>query len=272
MTSQEILKLWQRGQRVCGTLVVSTSPRWPEVVRNSGVDFVFIDTEHIPIDRQTLSWMCQTYTAMGIPPIVRIPSPNPSDACMVLDGGANGIIAPYVESVEQVRELVGATKLRPIKGKLMDAALQNPDVLKPELASYLNKYNFGNMLIVNIKSVPAIDNLDAILSVPGLDAVLIGPHDLSVSLGIPEQYRNATFDRTVRGIIERARSRQIAAGFHSWDDMELELKWIKAGANMIVHGFDIRIFANTLRTDLMKMREVFGDNAPISDTGEVTAV
>jgi len=77
------------------------------------LDFVFIDTEHIPIGRETLSWMCRTYAA--------------------------------------------------------------------------------------------IENLDAILSVPGLDAVLIGPHDLSVSLGIPEQYRDPAFDRAVRDIIKRAR-------------------------------------------------------------------
>ena len=117
MTANELSTRMHRGERVYGTLIVSTSPKWPEAVRGSGLDFVFLDTEHIPIGRETLSWMCSTYAAMGLPPIVRIPSPSPVDACMVLDGGACGIIAPYVETAEQVRQLVGAVKLRPLKGR-----------------------------------------------------------------------------------------------------------------------------------------------------------
>ena len=113
MTGEEFTKAIRYGQRAYGTLIVSTSPRWPEVLGNSGLDFVFIDTEHIPIGRETRAWRCRTYAAMNLAPIVRIPSPNPVDACKVLDGGACGIVAPYVESVEQVRELVLELVLEP---------------------------------------------------------------------------------------------------------------------------------------------------------------
>ncbi|MDP6546051.1 MAG: aldolase/citrate lyase family protein [Phycisphaerae bacterium] len=272
MTGKELSTALRSGRRVYGTLVVSTSPRWPEAVRGSGVDFVFIDTEHIPIDRTTLSWMCQTYTAMGLPPIVRIPSPSPAEACKVLDGGACGIIAPYVESPKQVRELVGATKLRPLKGKRMEEALQDPDALEAPLRDYLGEFNSNNILAVNIESVPAVENLDAILSVPGLDAVIIGPHDLSVSMGIPEQYADPAFDGAVRDIIQRARSSNVAAGMHFWESMEQEIAWARAGANLIVHSGDISIFAQTLRADLAKMRDALGDDAPPSDTDQTTTV
>ena len=260
------------GRRVYGTLVVSTSPKWPGVLRSSGADFVFIDTEHIPIDRTTLSWMCQTYASMGLPPIVRIPSPNPIEACKVLDGGACGIIAPYVESAEEVRELVGATKLRPLKGRRMDEALQSPDALEPRLRDDLEEFNSNNILAVNIESVPALENLDEILGVPGLDAVIIGPHDLSVSLGIPEQYTDPAFDGAVRDIIQRARSRNIAAGMHFWEGIEQEIEWAKAGANLIVHSGDISIFSQALREDLTKMRKALGDDSPLSDTGGAATV
>ena len=62
--------------RLYGTLIVSPSPHWVPVVAGLGLDFVFIDTEHIPIDREKLAWMCQTYRAVGLPPIVRIPAPR----------------------------------------------------------------------------------------------------------------------------------------------------------------------------------------------------
>ena len=272
MTGKELSMALRDGRRVYGTLVVSTSPKWPAVLRSSGVDFVFIDTEHIPIDRTTLSWMCQTYASVGLPPIVRIPSPDPIEACKVLDGGACGIIAPYVESARQVRELVGATKLRPLKGRRMDDALEDPDTLEPRLRDYLEEFNSDNILAVNIESVPAVENLDAILGVGGLDAVIIGPHDLSVSLGIPEQYTNPVFDGAVRDIIQRARNCNVAAGMHFWEGIEQEIEWAKAGANLIVHSGDISIFAQTLREDLTKMRQALGDDAPPSDADGTATV
>ncbi|MFP6887387.1 MAG: aldolase/citrate lyase family protein [Opitutales bacterium] len=272
MTGEEFTKALRDGQRTYGTLIVSTSPRWPEVLGNSGLDFVFIDTEHIPIGRETLSWMCRTYAAMNLAPIVRIPSPNPVDACKVLDGGACGIVAPYVESAEQVRELVGAVKLRPLKGKLAEAALREPDTVKPQLRDYLDNFSSGNVLVVNIESVPAIENLDAILGVPGLDAVLIGPHDLSVSMGIPEQYRDPTFDKAVRAVIKRARDCNISVGIHFWEGLDMEIKWAKAGANLIIHSGDISMFSSTLRKDLKKMRKALGNDTQLPDTKGATAV
>ncbi|SVD19893.1 uncharacterized protein METZ01_LOCUS372747, partial [marine metagenome] len=189
-----------------------------------------------------------------------------------LDGGACGIVAPYVESVDQVRELVGTVKLRPLKGKLAEAALREPDTVEPQLRDYLDNFSSGNVLVVNIESVPAIENLDAILGVPGLDAVLIGPHDLSVSMGIPEQYRDPAFDKAVRDIIKRARDKNISVGIHFWEGLDMEIEWAKAGANLIVHSGDISMFSNTLRKELKKMREALENDTQLPDTKGATAV
>ena len=80
MTPVELRRCLYKGQPVFGTLIVSPSPRWPEAVATCGLDFVFIDTEHVALDRAQLSWMCQTYAALGIPSLVRIPSPDPHGA------------------------------------------------------------------------------------------------------------------------------------------------------------------------------------------------
>src|SRR4051794_34958651 len=98
MTAAELKGRLLAGRTVFGTLIVSTSPKLPENAAKVGFDFVFIDTEHIAIDRDTLSWMCLAYRGLGLPPIVRVPAPDPYLACMALDGGAAGIIAPYVET------------------------------------------------------------------------------------------------------------------------------------------------------------------------------
>src|SRR5206468_10866866 len=139
---------------------------------------------HIAIDRKELSWMCQTYAGFGLPPIVRIPAPDPYAATMVLDGGAAGIIAPYSETVEQVKALRGAVKLRPIKGARLEAVLEGRAKFEPDLAAYQQERYEDNLLIINVESRPAIENMDALLAVDGVDGVLIGPHDLSSSLGM----------------------------------------------------------------------------------------
>ena len=88
MTGAALRAALRSGERVYGTCVVSPSPLWPKMIAGTGVDFVFIDTEHIPLDRSQVSWMCQAYSALGVPPIVRIPSCDASLACMAIDGGA----------------------------------------------------------------------------------------------------------------------------------------------------------------------------------------
>jgi len=265
MRGRELREALRSGRRVYGTLVASPSPMWPPAVRQAGIDFVFIDTEHISLDRTVLSWMCRAYGAMGLPPIVRIPSPDPFEASKVLDGGAVGVIAPYVESANEVRALVGAAKLRPVKGERLAAALKDPTVLEPQLREYLDDRNTDTVLIVNIESVPAMNNLDAILAVAGLDAVLIGPHDLSCSMGIPEQYRDPRFDQAVREIIRRARQKGIGAGIHLSQEFDLEIEWAKAGGNLIVHSSDVSLFAQALRRDIAEIQQALGDDAARAD-------
>jgi 4-hydroxy-2-oxoheptanedioate aldolase len=254
MTGREIIQALHAGRQVYSSAIVAMSPLWPNLAKQSGIDFVFVDTEHIPLDRQTLSWICQTYQALGLPPVVRIPCNDPFEACKVLDAGAGGVIGPYLETADQVRGLVGAVKLRPLKGRRLQEALRDRRTLEPELAEYLEKRNGDMILIANIESVPAIENLHDICSVPGLDGVLIGPHDLSCSLGIPEQYDHPRFDEAVRTIFRTAREHGVGAGIHYWLDLEKEIAWSRAGGNLVMHSSDLATFSRTLKGEIEHLR------------------
>jgi len=261
MNGRDLCEALHAGRRVYGTCITAPSPRWPGVVKGLGLDFVFIDTEHVAQDREKLSWMCGAYRALGIAPVVRIPAPDPYQACMVFDGGAEGVIAPYVETAAQVRALAGAAKLRPLKGKRLYGRLDGSAGLEPELEGYLAERNAGSVLIVNIESAPALAALDEILAVPGLDAVLIGPHDLTCSLGIPEQYQHPRFDEAVRSIVRKARARGVGAGIHYWLGTEQEIAWARDGLNLLIHSTDSVLFANALRADLATLKDALGDSA-----------
>lgn len=265
MTPVEFAQRLRRRQRVFGTLIVSESPHWMSVVGELGLDFVFLDTEHIALDRRTLAWMCRGYAAAGLPPLVRIPTPDPHQASAALDGGAAGILAPYVESAEQVRQLVGAVKLRPVKGRQVEAAA-NGAPLKPTLAKYLDHYNAGNVLLVNIESTPALEALDDILSVPALDGVIIGPHDLSCSLGIAEDYDHPRFLEAVETIIDRTTRAGKSMGLHMfYDALDREITWARRGANVILHSADVMAFARTMRREIAELRRALGEQGGSDD-------
>jgi len=261
LTPQSLRAALRAGRPVVGTLLVSDSPRWPASVAPIGLDFVFIDTEHIAIDRAPLSWMCQTYAALGLPPIVRIPSPDPYAATMVLDAGAAGVVAPYVETVAQVQALRGAVKLRPIKGTKLQAALDGTAPLEPALTEYQRTRAAENILVINIESRPALENLDALVSVEGVDAALIGPHDLSCSLGVPEQYDAPEFEAAVCAIARGARARGVGAGIHSWLGVARETAWAREGMNMFIHSADIIAMRQTLTAEVRELRAALGGAA-----------
>ncbi|MDD4889515.1 MAG: aldolase/citrate lyase family protein [Phycisphaerae bacterium] len=263
MTVSEMRKTLSGGGRVYGTLVVSPSPHWPGAMAGSGLDFVFIDTEHIALGRETVSWMCRAYGAAGLAPIVRIPSPDPFAASGMLDGGAAGIVAPYVETLTQVQALRGAVKLAPLKGERLARMLSGAEQPEPALAEYLAARARDRLLLVNIESLPAIRNLDTILAVPGLDGILVGPHDLSCSLGAPEDYTSAAFSTALRGIFEATRRRGLIAGIHFMNcgPVSLAIEWMHWGCNLIVQHADIVYAARGLADDLHAIRRAFGDES-----------
>lgn len=259
MTGSEFLQHMRSGKRLYGTAVASSSPLWPPAVKRAGADFVFIDTEHTPLDRGTVAQMCLTYTALGLPPLVRTPSPDPYEACQVLDGGAAGVLAPYIEHPEQVSGLVGATKMRPLKGERLEEALKGRDCLGPALDNYLSSRNRDNFLLINVESVPALERLEQILAVPGLDGVIIGPHDLSVSLGLPEQYSDPRFEKVLERIISKVREEGLGIGIHFPFHHELQIKWAKRGLNIILHSSDLFLFQRSLERDIAAIRGALGD-------------
>ncbi|HEC42973.1 MAG TPA: aldolase [Bacteroides sp.] len=273
MNGKELKSALRAGKHVYGTAILSPSSIWPKAVASIGLDFVFIDTEHTPLNRETVSNMCQVYNALDLAPLVRIPSPDPYEASMAIDGGAAGIIAPYIETNEQVNELVGAVKYKPIKGKKLQNRSKENSQLGTQLSAYLEENNSSTVLILNIESVPAIEALDEILAVNEVDAVLIGPHDLSCSLGIPEQYDHPLFKESVNTILKKARNKSVGAGIHIFytSGFQQEKQWAKEEANLIVHSSDILAFKNTLQREFFDIKE-FLEQSPQGTENETLKI
>lgn len=263
MRGQALREALHRGDRVYGTHVCSlTNPVTAKMATSMELDFVFICNEHMPIDRTETSMMCQFYAAHGIAPIVRIPYPHAGEAAMVLDGGAHGVLAPYVETVEQVRDLVGAVHYRPIKGRQLDDLLQGRSEPNDALREFLPRFNRDQLAIIGVESMAAVERLEQLIDVPGVDAVFLGPHDLTVSMGRPEQYDHPAFIEMVEDVIRRCRACNVGVGLHTQyfnlPTATLD-RFLDAGMNYLPNGADITTLILEMNRQLREIRTQRGD-------------
>jgi 4-hydroxy-2-oxoheptanedioate aldolase len=268
----------RRGECVYGTHIVSLmNPVAAAMTADLPLDFAFICTEHMPIDRTEVSMMCQYYTARGISPVVRVPSSDGNSAAaisMVMDGGAQGIVVPYVETVEQVRRAVGATRYRPIKGKVLEQVLSGRSPLPTEAMEYVEGFNSENYLIIGVESMPAVENLEQLIAVDGVDGVFLGPHDITVSMGIPTEYENPRCIDMVVDVIARCRAANVGVGLHFplfrlQDDTLRRL--LDAGMNWLINGADIAIMGDAMKAQLDRLRQLGGDTS-MDDRDDVDAL
>lgn len=267
MIGNEFRNALRSGKTVYGTLISSTSPKMFDVARGLGLDYIFICNEHVLYNPNALGWMCRAYKAAGINPVVRILSPDPYLATQALDAGAGAILVPYVENIADVYELVGAVKYRPLKGKKLKKLLYGEEKPTDEMAEYLRRYNQNNTLLINIESPTGVENLDAFFDIqsidgPGVDGIVLGPHDLSVAYNMPEKYNSKEFLELSCGIIEKARAKGVAAGGHngSRGNLDLQMAWAKTGANIILNSSDMFLFADKLQEEINLLKLAKGEN------------
>jgi len=263
MRGEMIREKLHRGERVYGTHVCSlTNPITAKIEAGVELDFVFICNEHMPIDRTETGMMCQFYAAHGVSPVVRIPCPDPYEACMALDAGAQGITVPYIETVKDVKRIVGAVKYRPIKGKFLDDILSGEREPAEKTKTFLKRFNRDSYVILGIESVEAIDNLESLITVRGVDGVFLGPHDITVSMEIPEEYDNPAFLDVMEDVIRRCRKQNVGVGLHiQWDTVAPATlkRFLDAGMNWILNGSDIVTLRDGLNNTFSGIRKMCGD-------------
>ena len=140
----------------------------------------------------------------------------------------------------------------------MERVIDSGQHISDATRAYLEDRNKNSVCIIGIESVAAVNNLEKILDVPGIDGIFVGPNDLSISLGIPDQFDREEYQNTVKGIIDTAAARGTAVLVHQ-QTPELSTFWMGQGARFILHGTDRRALAEGFRADFTQLREFAGD-------------
>ncbi len=248
---------------------IGRSPRWASAFADFGLDYLIFDTEHSPLDRGGVGDLMTAMSNTGVVPIIRVVVPWSHYITQAFDAGAQGILAPYCETVEEVVEVVGATKWRPLKGKVLDRVMSTGEFPSEESKRYLEERNADSVCLVGIESVPAIENLDSMLEVPGIDGIFVGPNDLSISLGVPDQYEHPKYEEALRTVIVRCRARNVPVLIHH-QTVDLTIKWLREGARFVLFSTDSRQMHFGMRHEFGLIKEVGAElgGEAVEDVGE----
>lgn len=230
MTLRDVLT---GGKTSVGGWCVTPSPFTAEVMARAGFDWICIDQQHGLIGYQQMLAMLQAVAAAGVPAIVRVPWNEPAAIMKALDAGAAGVIVPMVNTPEEAAAAVGACRYPPAGYRSWGptrAALGVRD-FSPESA------NRAVVCAVMVETVPAMERLAEIASVPGVDVVFIGPSDFAISMGFAPRSDEAAHRARLEEVPKVCRDHGVVSGI-ACNSPELLARWREAGYTMLATPSD----------------------------------
>jgi 2-keto-3-deoxy-L-rhamnonate aldolase RhmA len=231
----------QTGQPVIGTMIQEVcSPFIVHVLANAGFDFVYVDLEHGRFGLESAVGLVQTIRLTNMVPLVRVPDNQYYWIARLMDAGAQGVMIPRVETRQQAELAVQSFRFPPIGQRGLAVARGQNDYKRQDSLAFAQEANRENLLIVQIESKKAVENVDEIISTPGVDVALIGPGDLSLSLGIPMKMDNPLMVSAVEKVVASCKRHNVIAGLHVGDVQSIK-HWSQNGILLLSGSSDLDI-------------------------------
>lgn len=241
-----------RNERLLGTMVTCPSPAGAEILATAGFDWLFIDAEHGPLETRDIQSILQT-VGDRVACIVRVSSADEVPIKKSLDLGAAGIIAPQVNTVEQAERVVQFARYAPEGSRGVGLARAHGYGLN--LESYLATANQHVTVVVQAEHVDAVRNIEAIVKVDGIDAVLIGPYDLAASLGSMGKIDEPVVTDAIEHVTRTCQKAQLPLGIFGLT-AEAVQPYIERGYTLIVAGVDTLFLGQAAMRLVSKLRSI----------------
>ena len=255
MRPNTMLRRWRSGEKTIGAWLMSPSEHTAEAMAHVGFDWLCVDMQHGLIDYADAVGMMRAISTTNTVPIVRVPWNDPAIIMKVLDAGAYGVVVPLVNNREEAERAVWACRYPPSGGRSsgpIRAAMYGGE-------GYQLGANEEIAVICMIETAEALENLDEIMAVEGVDCAYIGPSDLAYALGMQPTGDNADpkHQQTMLQILEACRRHGVAPGAHT-ASLEYTTKWLEAGFQMVTLGADVNFMLRQASSDLDAAREQTG--------------
>lgn len=241
----ELKQVW-RDRKLKGVLVkVVDHPAMPIIAQQCGMDFVFYDCEHGVLSYEKLHDLMVLANGRGFSSVVRVPQLSRSDVSRILDYGAEGVMVPMIETREQAELLAGWSKYPPIGRRSYSGGANTDYGPSGGHAENMAKMNQRTMTIAQIETVKGVENIDEILSVDGIDAAIVGPCDLGISMGNPDNVMDEQELLLIRKVADACKKYDKAFGIIGGMNL---LSYFRDDLNILVAAID----TNILRAGLKK--------------------
>jgi len=251
-TMKQALK---EGKVVFGPMISEIrSPGLAVMFARSGFDFFFLDLEHSSFDLQTVSDYVTAARSVGIPIIVRPPTREAHEALSrPLDIGASGLLIPQIQTRQDVLNIVQWTRYQPIGERGMALERQHTNFDGGNAVETMARLNEEVLIAIQIEHIDAINNIDEILSVPGIDVAFVGPSDLSASLGKPGKADDPVVEQAIQKVIDTCKKYNVISGIHC-GNVDMAKKWIGRGMTMIGYGTDIKLIQQICKQSVKDLK------------------
>ncbi len=236
-----------------GPFMIVTDPAMVEAAGHAGYDFVLLDMEHGTTTFETLPNLIRAANVAGVCPVIRVPRGSDIWIDQALDVGAGAVMVPQIDDAAQAREVVKAAKFAPKGLRGTCRFVRSAGFGSIPGSTYFSQAN-DTVVILQAEGKKAVENLDEIMDVPGVDVIFVGPYDLSSALGHVGEIDHPEVVATIKDIIARASKKGIKLGCFA-DTVEGGKKWRDLGIRFIGYGCDLDIFTRAAMADVAAFNE-----------------
>jgi 4-hydroxy-2-oxoheptanedioate aldolase len=254
LKSNHLKKTLKEGGVCFGTMLrILKSPQAVALCASQGWDYIIMDTEHNDFNTETLAncSLVAKYEKMTL--LVRVPDKQYHLMAQTLDIGSEGLVLPQVKTKKETEMIIQSTKYAPMGNRGVSISEVVTRFRNQGHVEYMEWANDELLTVVQIESREGVDNIEDIVSTKGVDAIMIGPADLSQDMGIPGQLQHPELENAFRKIIKACKKTNVAPGIHL-ANMELANKWTREGMRFVTYSYDIKFFKESSRTALKSLR------------------
>jgi 2-keto-3-deoxy-L-rhamnonate aldolase RhmA len=246
----------EQGKPVYGTMAQAVRlPALGQIMALAGCDFLFFDMEHGPFTIETIADMVQITRLAGVTPLVRVPNDAYHLMARPLDAGAQGIMIPRVETKAQVEHIIECTMYPPLGDRGCSVAKGHNDFAGQNLWEFTQAANRENLIILQIERDKAVEDIDDLLSVPGVGGAIIGPNDLALSMGVRSDDMLGALEQPIQRVLDAALKRKVPCGIHI-ANLEWLAEWQRRGMQLICYSTDINFLRNGVANGIRKLQEL----------------
>jgi len=255
LKENRVKKALKEGKACIGTMVSSyRSPQIAQILSACGWDYFIMDTEHSIFDYESLADIFTVARAEEIVPLVRVTANIYPLLARALDVGAMGVICPRVQTPDDVRLIIESCKYPPLGQRGLSMSNIHHAFRGSTQKEYTEWANANTLVIIQPETQLALDNIEKLVSIPGVDGVMIGPNDLSLSLGISGELKHPRMVEAYERVIAGCRKHGIAPGVHLMD-MEWAKDWIGKGMRFLTYYNEIRFLMEGAKNAAKQLRE-----------------